>query len=101
MTASDESAKEWDVNEIDGVGNTPLHWACASGKMQNLMLLLDCGARLDAKNYMGLTPKQCAQLRAKYHIGKLKGRRAERARRRAMGLTSVCLSSSKSFTVYI
>jgi ankyrin repeat protein len=49
-----------DVNQANNAGDTPLHgaaWRAANGIIQ---LLVDRGARLDAKNKSGMTPLQIA-----------------------------------------
>jgi ankyrin repeat protein len=49
-----------DVNQANSAGDTPLHgaaWRAANGIIQ---LLVDRGARLDAKNKSGMTPLQIA-----------------------------------------
>jgi ankyrin repeat protein len=56
-------ARGADVNHVDKLGMTPLLWAAAIdfGDEQMIRLLLQSGARRDAKNKDGLTPAQLAR----------------------------------------
>jgi ankyrin repeat protein len=49
-----------DVNAANGNGDTALHGAAFRGLNQAVQLLVDKGARLDAKNNKGFTPLQTA-----------------------------------------
>lgn len=44
------------VRQVDGVGNTPLHIAVASGNLDMTRLLIERGAPVDARNGDGRTP---------------------------------------------
>ena len=46
----------------DGTGNTPLHWAVWKGHLEMVQLLLAKGANLEAKDNIGYTPLQCADI---------------------------------------
>ena len=45
-----------DVDQPDGWGNTPLHFACNSGDFELANLLLSLGANPNAENREGYTP---------------------------------------------
>jgi ankyrin repeat protein len=45
-----------DVNEVNQSGDTALHGAAASGYSEVIQLLVDRGAKLEAKNRLGQTP---------------------------------------------
>jgi hypothetical protein len=49
-----------DVNQANKMGDAPLHGAAWRGANDIVQLLVDKGARLDAKNKAGLTPLQIA-----------------------------------------
>jgi len=49
-----------DVNEADwDRGSTPLHWACAAGKLDAIEVLLEYGAEINSQNKHGRTPLHC------------------------------------------
>ena len=64
MAASnkDPSILEWiiskceNINATDRYGHTPLHWACRSGHLNNIVILLDNGAAIDPTNKWKETP---------------------------------------------
>jgi hypothetical protein len=82
------SATDYDVNAFDGVGNTSLHWAASAGNFQCLLQLIEWGAKLNSKNYMGMTPREYAIHRSRWIIGEAKDRSRARQKRRTIGLTS-------------
>jgi ankyrin repeat protein len=46
-----------DINKVDTIGgNTPIHWASRMGKIANMRILLDKGARIDIRNDDDLLP---------------------------------------------
>lgn len=50
------------VNETDGTGETPLHFASSRGFVDVVKLLLEHGANVNAKDYNGQTPLDLATL---------------------------------------
>lgn len=50
-----------DVNAADGIANTALHTAAGNGMTRVIELLVNSGAKLDAKNKRGQTPLAVAQ----------------------------------------
>jgi len=49
-------AAGWDPNARNRGGYTPVHWACASGKVHIVQALVAAGGRLDAEGNDGQTP---------------------------------------------
>lgn len=49
-----------DVNQTGLDGDTPLHVACMSGNLQDVQLLIECGARVNQQGDMGNTPLHSA-----------------------------------------
>jgi hypothetical protein len=84
-----ETDKEFDINAFDGVGNTPLHWAASSGNLQGLLQLIEWGAALDCKNYMGLTPREYALQRSSWKINEARNRAKRKAYMKQLGITAV------------
>ena len=68
----------YDINQPDGCGNTPLHWAASAGRLDVVKLLLlkkherqwDQEADATLRNYMDLTPLQWTSKRNRYIIAK-------------------------------
>jgi len=46
-------AKGGDVNEVDGAGNTPLHWAVMSGRIEGVRMLIANNANVNIQNKKG------------------------------------------------
>ncbi|KAM7190494.1 Ankyrin repeat-containing domain protein [Rhypophila sp. PSN 637] len=44
------------LNQADYLGNTPLHYACASGNVHGVQRLLEAGADINAMDHSGMTP---------------------------------------------
>ena len=55
----------------DGVGNAPLHWASSFGHLACVLLLLDSGASVDARNSLGLTPLMRASWKGELAVAEL------------------------------
>ncbi|KAK2154990.1 hypothetical protein LSH36_251g00009 [Paralvinella palmiformis] len=47
---------------------TPIHWACSKGYVDCLRLLLEHGAKPNARMSMGWTPAHCAAETGKLHV---------------------------------
>jgi 26S proteasome non-ATPase regulatory subunit 10 len=48
------------INASDRFGMTPLHHACAEGRIETALLLVELGADVDRIDKEGQTPLQCA-----------------------------------------
>jgi len=51
-----------DINEVDGDGWTPLHWAVHTNNLELAKLLVERGANVLAENKDGKSPKEFAFL---------------------------------------
>ena len=50
-----------DVNAACSSGNTPLHFACSSGRAGLVRILIEAGALIHATNLQGETPSNLAE----------------------------------------
>ncbi len=57
-----------DVNYVDRLGGTPLHWAAARGLIDIVELLLSCGAKPDVRDADGETPGDIAKQKKRADI---------------------------------
>jgi ankyrin repeat protein len=53
------------VNHNDIQGRTPLYYACASGRVESVQLLVDAGASVDTHSYVGSAWNGCADFRGR------------------------------------
>ena len=51
-----DPTKHIDVNKVDGLGQSSLHWACASGYITTAKTLVKFGANINLKDKGGETP---------------------------------------------
>lgn len=64
--------KKADLNVVDGKGNTALHVAANAGQFDNVLLLIESGARLDIRNKDGKTALELVTERFKTPAQKAK-----------------------------
>eukprot|EP01105_Mastigella_eilhardi_P025977 TRINITY_DN7280_c0_g1_i1.p1 TRINITY_DN7280_c0_g1~~TRINITY_DN7280_c0_g1_i1.p1 ORF type:complete len:185 (-),score=36.25 TRINITY_DN7280_c0_g1_i1:71-625(-) len=63
--------KTLDVNKVDSLGQTSIHWACSSGYPTTVQLLLSFGGRIDIKDKAGETPLHKAAWRGSAECAKI------------------------------
>ncbi|KAL3472288.1 ankyrin repeat-containing domain protein [Aspergillus californicus] len=62
LEACTDAARKEAVNQADGSGRTPLHYACRSGRPESVKLLLDAGANVNQGDMYRRTPLHaCAE----------------------------------------
>ena len=49
-----------DIHSIDGMGSTPLHWACYTGSENSVLFLLTWSNKVNVQDREGLTPLHLA-----------------------------------------
>lgn len=69
---------EWDINQQDENGRSPLHYAAASGSSECVFYLLQAGAVANAQDRQGLTPLHAA---TEYQLDVAAARQARRKAR--------------------
>jgi len=82
-----------DLNCIDKLGRTPLHWAAFDGDSETVAFLLDAGANINVSDNDGYTPLHKAVWKGKFECVKLLLERGADARISSLkGFTPVHLS---------
>ena len=85
------------IQSIDEVGSTPLHWACYTGSEISVMYLLSWGANVNVKDQEGLTPLHLAVMSERTRIiKKLLQKGADKSLKDLRGRTPFDLASVKN-----
>jgi ankyrin repeat protein len=63
-----QSARDFNVNLIDGQGQTPLHQCCMNGNLELVKILVRHGADVRLANRDGWSPLHIASFCGNYHI---------------------------------